>query len=433
MWGSNSRPSDTCYGLWDWRAAYCANEALTEFAIEPSSLKGTTTTCKKVCLLVEHILKYFTGNRDQNSVVQHGLYPRIKAYIIRVHPWGWYRHISMRVEFYGCREGEMNDSSYKVITKQIFISQETLHRVLILSFADPKTNAAKKACKRYEGTTGVWTAEQISKWGADWWLEVGEALPSPPQLRRPCEAPPNLPEIRLVMFRSREGVFQPISRNWEVMYCQNEDGLLQLRHRTEKQTELKVVVDVKWNTLWNCGVFAIPSQMISDLWKKGTTTTNLAKLRVSNYHHISKNFFFKVVVFIIFTLKIVNTCIKNSFQFSDRCVMPLGLEDKRVPNGHLTASSYYNYHLSPWYGRLNSIYSWSVRRNRVGQWFQVNFMELMRIKGVATQGRQNANQWVRSYTVRYSVDGMSFRLYGENRRVKVMYYRGYICLKSQVY
>ena len=36
------------------------------------------------------------------------------------------------------------DSSYKVITKQIFISQETLHRVLILSFADPKTNAAKK-------------------------------------------------------------------------------------------------------------------------------------------------------------------------------------------------------------------------------------------------------------------------------------------------
>ena len=60
------------------------------------------------------------------------------------------------------------DSSYKVITKQIFISQETLHRVLILSFADPKTNAAKKTCKRYEGTTGVWTAEQISKWGADW-------------------------------------------------------------------------------------------------------------------------------------------------------------------------------------------------------------------------------------------------------------------------
>ena len=27
VWGSNSRPSDICYRLWDWRAAYCANEA----------------------------------------------------------------------------------------------------------------------------------------------------------------------------------------------------------------------------------------------------------------------------------------------------------------------------------------------------------------------------------------------------------------------
>ena len=106
--------------------------------------------------------------------------------------------------------------------------------------------------------------------------------------------------------------------------------------------------------------------------------------------------------------------------WSDRCVMPLGLEDKRVPNGHLTASTYYNYHLSPWRGRLNGIYSWSVRTNRVGQWFQVNFVELMRIKGVATQGRQNANQWVRSYTVSYSIDGMSFRSYRQGRRVKVI-------------
>ena len=27
MWGSNSRPSDFLTRLWDWRAAYCANEA----------------------------------------------------------------------------------------------------------------------------------------------------------------------------------------------------------------------------------------------------------------------------------------------------------------------------------------------------------------------------------------------------------------------
>ena len=43
----------------------------------------------------------------------------------------------------------------------------------------------------------------------------------------------------------------------------------------------------------------------------------------------------------------------------------------------------------------------------------------MRIKGVATQGRQDANQWVKSYTVMYSIDGMNFVPYKENRRVKV--------------
>ena len=104
---------------------------------------------------------------------------------------------------------------------------------------------------------------------------------------------------------------------------------------------------------------------------------------------------------------------------SDRFVMPLGLEDKRVTDGSLTASTYYNHHLSPWHGRLNSRWSWSVRRNRRGEWFQVNFVELMRIKGVATQGRQDASQWVRSYTIMYSVDGMNFVSYKEGRTTKV--------------
>lgn len=102
--------------------------------------------------------------------------------------------------------------------------------------------------------------------------------------------------------------------------------------------------------------------------------------------------------------------------------MPLGLEDKRITDGSLTASTYYNHHLSPWHGRLNSRWSWSVRHNRRGEWFQVNFVELMRIKGVATQGRQDASQWVRSYTIMYSVDGMNFVSYKEGRTTKVNVY-----------
>ena len=49
--------------------------------------------------------KYFTGNRDRNTVVTNPFNPAIRARYIRVCPWGWYRHISMRVEFYGCFTG----------------------------------------------------------------------------------------------------------------------------------------------------------------------------------------------------------------------------------------------------------------------------------------------------------------------------------------
>lgn len=106
--------------------------------------------------------------------------------------------------------------------------------------------------------------------------------------------------------------------------------------------------------------------------------------------------------------------------------MPLGVEDKRIPPGRLTASTYYNSGYAPWYGRLNSIYSWGVRSNRHGEWFQVNFLETRVIKGVATQGRQNGNYWVKSYTIGYSVDEMTFAMYKQGRGVKVighsMYY-----------
>lgn len=54
------------------------------------------------------LFQYFTGNREQNTVVVHRFYPPIKARFVQVRPWGWYGHISMRVEFYGCVEGVTN-------------------------------------------------------------------------------------------------------------------------------------------------------------------------------------------------------------------------------------------------------------------------------------------------------------------------------------
>ncbi|XP_028411624.1 coagulation factor VIII-like [Dendronephthya gigantea] len=49
-------------------------------------------------------VKEFQGNSDRDSVVNHVLFPHISARFIRIHPTAWHKHISMRVEFYGCYE-----------------------------------------------------------------------------------------------------------------------------------------------------------------------------------------------------------------------------------------------------------------------------------------------------------------------------------------
>ena len=108
---------------------------------------------------------------------------------------------------------------------------------------------------------------------------------------------------------------------------------------------------------------------------------------------------------------------KNTFLGS--CSLPLGLEDKRITNGLLSASTYYNAHLAPWHGRLNHRWSWSARTNNLNQWLQVSFVVVVKVTGIATQGRQDYNQWVTQYIVSYSPDSTNFRFYQEGRSTKV--------------
>ena len=109
---------------------------------------------------------------------------------------------------------------------------------------------------------------------------------------------------------------------------------------------------------------------------------------------------------------------------SDPCSAPLGMQDKRITDAHLTSSSMHDRHHGPWRARLQQRNSggrgaWSARHNNRKQWIQVNLGTITRVKGVATQGRYEANQWVTSYKVSYSVNGLKFYSYREGRKVKV--------------
>ena len=105
--------------------------------------------------------------------------------------------------------------------------------------------------------------------------------------------------------------------------------------------------------------------------------------------------------------------------------MPLGMEDQRILSGHIRASSSYNYNHGPDRARLN-IYAghgrtgaWVARYRNTKQWLQVDLRQMSVIKGIATQGRREAHQWVRSYHLSYSRFGSRFRAYVAYGRVKV--------------
>ena len=105
--------------------------------------------------------------------------------------------------------------------------------------------------------------------------------------------------------------------------------------------------------------------------------------------------------------------------------MPLGMEDHRILGGQLRASSSYNYNDGPDRARLNIYAShgrtgaWVARHRNTKQFLQIDLRWISLIKGIATQGRREAHQWVKSYMISYSTRGLRFRMYNAYGRVKV--------------
>ena len=108
--------------------------------------------------------------------------------------------------------------------------------------------------------------------------------------------------------------------------------------------------------------------------------------------------------------------------------VPVGVEDGKIPDGYITASSSWDKNHAPWCGRLNIVASarkkgaWSAKKNNRRQWLQVNMGQRTSIRRILTQGRQDYNQWVTSYIVFYSNNGVKFKPYRRKGRVQVRYH-----------
>ena len=90
------------------------------------------------------------------------------------------------------------------------------------------------------------------------------------------------------------------------------------------------------------------------------------------------------------------------------------MENSQIPDSAITASSSYNVNsFAPSIGRLHFLSagsgnygSWAAGTNNEFQWLQIDCGSWTKISAVATQGRQDADQWVKTYSLSFSYDGV---------------------------
>ncbi|XP_028408770.1 uncharacterized protein LOC114531336 isoform X2 [Dendronephthya gigantea] len=106
--------------------------------------------------------------------------------------------------------------------------------------------------------------------------------------------------------------------------------------------------------------------------------------------------------------------------------IPLGLESNLVVNPQLTSSSEKGetsrarnarLRLEPIDGERDG--AWIASADDSNPWLRVDFKSNVTLRGITTQGRFDAAEWVTSYEVTHSIDGINYETYKEDGNVKV--------------
>ena len=98
------------------------------------------------------------------------------------------------------------------------------------------------------------------------------------------------------------------------------------------------------------------------------------------------------------------------------------MENKVIKEEQITASSQWSTTFPPKYGRLNIKKTstiggaWSAAKSQQNenQWLQIELgNQQTKVTRVATQGSNGYSEWVTSYKLQYSKDGVNFQFYTE--------------------
>ena len=118
--------------------------------------------------------------------------------------------------------------------------------------------------------------------------------------------------------------------------------------------------------------------------------------------------------------KIVSFFFQHCLEYVSPCntsEVAFGVETGKIADSQISSSSAYP-GLEAVRGRLKGASSWSARVLNKDQWIQIDLGRYEVVTAIATQGRANADQWVKSYSLSYSLDGKVFISYKSKDIVK---------------
>ncbi|XP_078346313.1 uncharacterized protein LOC144631689 isoform X2 [Oculina patagonica] len=331
----------------------------------------------------EHGLKQvFTANSDRYTVVRNKLYKPVVTRYIRIHPESWNGHISMRTEFYGCKKGFE-------IPKIVCASALGMENGKI-------PDSAIVASSRYN----------------QWWG---------PELARLNKKP--------------EGSFQG---GWISQY---QDAYQYLQIDLGKVTKVtRLATQGRYDAGWWTKTYTLDYSVDGGTFKsysngqvlQGNEDYRTAIGRILNPPIIARFIKINVKTFAGYpTLRVELFGCTDGFPTPKppQCMDALGMESGQIPDSAVTASSSANANTyAPYVGRLHFLSSgsgkygsWAAGANNVNQWFQVDFGSWTKVSAVATQGRQDANQWVKSYSLSFSYDGVFWEVVNNEQGLKQVF------------
>ena len=110
------------------------------------------------------------------------------------------------------------------------------------------------------------------------------------------------------------------------------------------------------------------------------------------------------------------------------CLDPqeLGMENGLISKSQITSSSIKDDYSLQSNARLNLVSvpgqktgGWVASDDDTQPWIRVDFRVNVTLKAISTQGREDADEWIRSYEISYGTNASALQKYTENSQVKV--------------